>query len=56
MRGIFQIVSGLVIGGAGFHQIAIHPIQGICALFLAGFLVMTGFEKKLGEEHEETGN
>jgi hypothetical protein len=49
MNGIIQIVSGLVIGCAGFHQIAEHPLQGICALFLAGFLVMIGFEKKLAE-------
>jgi hypothetical protein len=56
MRGMIQIVSGIVIGGVGYHQIAVHPIQGICVLFLAGFLVMTGFEKKLGDGHEETGN
>ncbi len=49
MNGIIQIVSGFVIGCAGFHQIAEHPLQGICALFLAGFLVMIGFEKKLAE-------
>ena len=48
MAGIIQIVSGLLLGGAGFHQIAAHPIQGVCALFLAGFLVMIGFEKRLG--------
>jgi hypothetical protein len=56
MRATIQIVSGLAIGGAGFHQIAVHPIQGICALFLAGFLVMTGFEKKLAGRSEETGH
>ncbi len=49
MNGIIQIVSGFVIGGAGFHQIAEYPIQGICALFLGGFLVMIGFEKMLAE-------
>jgi len=54
MRGIIQIVTGLVVGGAGFLQIAVHPIQGICALFLAGFLMITGFEKKLNEGREET--
>jgi hypothetical protein len=53
MSGIIQIVSGLVIGCAGFHLIAEHPIQGICALFLAGFLVMIGFEKKLAERSRE---
>ncbi len=46
MNGTIQIVSGLLIGGAGFHQIAVHPVQGACALFLAGFLIMIGFEKK----------
>ena len=57
MRGIIQIVSGLVIGGAGFHQIAFHPVPGICALLLAGFLIMTGFENKLAEGgHKETVN
>lgn len=52
MTGIIQIVSGLVIGGAGFHQIAVHPMQGACALFLAGFLVMLGFER-LTERYRE---
>ncbi len=47
MTGIIQIVSGFIIGGAGFHQISESPIQGMCALFLAGFLIMTGLEKKL---------
>jgi hypothetical protein len=56
MTGIIQIISGFVIGGAGFHQIAEQPIQGICALFLAGFLVMIGFEKKLAERSREIGN
>ena len=56
MAGIIQIVSGFVIRDAGFHQIAEHPIQGICALFLAGFLIMTGFEKKLGERSREIRN
>jgi hypothetical protein len=56
MNGIIQIVSGFVIGGAGFHRIAEHPIQGISALFLAGFLVLIGFEKKLAERSREIGN
>lgn len=47
MTGIIQIISGIVIGGAGFHQIGMHPVQGACALFLAGFLIIIGFEKKL---------
>ena len=29
MTGIIQIVSGFIIGGAGFHQIAEHPISRI---------------------------
>ena len=53
MTGVIQIVSGLVIGGAGFYQIAVHPVQGISALFLAGFLVMIGFEKKLAGRSRE---
>ena len=53
MTGMIQIASGLVIGGAGFYQIAVHPIQGICALFLAGFLVMIGFEKKMVRRSRE---
>ena len=56
MTGIIQIVSGFIIGGAGFHQIAEHPVQGICALLLAGFLVMIGFEKKLSERSREIRN
>ena len=56
MSGIIQIVSGLVIGLAGFHQIAEHPVQGISALFLAGFLIMIGFEKKLVERSREIRN
>ncbi len=56
MTGIIQIVSGFVIGGAGFHQIAEHPIPGICALFLAGFLIMIGFEKMLAERSREFRN
>lgn len=54
MNGIIEILSGLVIGCAGFLHIAVHPIQGICALFLAGFLMVTGFEKKLSEGQKET--
>ncbi len=56
MNGIIKIVSGLVIGLAGFHQIAQHPVQGISALFLAGFLVMIGFEKRLAERSREIKN
>jgi hypothetical protein len=42
-----QIILGLLVGGAGFRQIAENPLQGVCALFLAGFLIMIGFEKLL---------
>jgi hypothetical protein len=56
MTGIIQIFSGLVIGGAGFHQIAVRPIQGVCALFLAGFLVMIGFEKRLAVRSRQIGD
>lgn len=47
MAGMTQIVSGIVIGGAAFDQIGAHPVQAVCALFLAGFLIMVGLEKKL---------
>ena len=42
-----QIFFGILVGGAGFRQIAENPLQGVSALFLAGFLIMTGFEKVL---------
>lgn len=42
-----QIAFGLLIGGAGFQRIAENPLQGSCALFIAGFLIMAGFEKRL---------
>ncbi|MGC8490219.1 MAG: hypothetical protein ACP5SH_00640 [Syntrophobacteraceae bacterium] len=47
MGGVFQIITGIVIGGAGFDQIGTHPVQAVCALFLAGFLIMIGLEKEL---------
>jgi hypothetical protein len=53
MTYLIQIILGVIIGGAGFHQIAENPIQGISALFLAGFLVMTGFEKRLSRQNEK---
>ena len=56
MTGIIQIVSGIAIGGAGFYQISVHPVQGACALLLAGFLVMIGFEKRLAERSRGIGN
>ncbi len=46
MREFIQIGLGLLLGTAGFYKICEQPVQGICALFLAGLLVLTGFEKK----------
>jgi len=56
MKGIIQIVSGIAVGAAGFYQISEHPVQGICALFLAGFLVMSGFDNRLAARTDEPGN
>jgi len=42
-----QILLGVIVGGAGFSRIAENPLQGICGLFLAGFVIMTGLEKLL---------
>ncbi len=56
MTGIIHIIAGVAVGCAGFHQIAVHPIQGACALFLAGFLVMIGLEKRLAERSPEIRN
>ena len=53
MTYLIQIILGVIIGGAGFHQIAENPVQGISALFLAGFLVMTGLEKRLSRQNEK---
>ncbi|MGC9196680.1 MAG: hypothetical protein ACP5IL_14685 [Syntrophobacteraceae bacterium] len=47
MAGMIQIFSGIVIGGTGFYQIGAHPVQGVCALFLAGFLIIVGLDKEL---------
>jgi hypothetical protein len=47
-----QIFFGIFVGGAGFRHIAENPLQGICALFLAGFLIMTGFEKILSRNQK----
>ncbi len=58
MTFMIQIVLGVVIGAAGFLHIAENPVQGISGLFLAGFLVMTGLEKRLrradGKSEAET--
>ncbi len=52
---LIQIILGVIVGGAGFHQIAENPVQGICALFLGGFLIMTGFEKRLARQNDKSG-
>ena len=49
MAGVIRIISGVAIGGAGFDQIGAHPVQGVCALFLAGFLILIGLEQQLSE-------
>lgn len=53
MTCIIQIVMGILIGGAGFHHIAENPVPGISALFLAGFLVMTGLEKLITRQRQK---
>lgn len=42
-----QIFFGILVGGAGFKQLAENPLEGVSALFLAGLLIMTGFERVL---------
>lgn len=49
MAGMVRIISGIVIGGAAFDQIGTHPVQGVCALFLAGFLIIIGLEKEIAD-------
>lgn len=56
MAGMIQIISGIVIGGAGFDQIGAHPMQAVCALFLAGFLIIIGLEKELSGDSPRTGD
>lgn len=46
MIGLTKIFLGLIVGGAGFLRMAEEPLQGCCALLLAGFLVMTGFDER----------
>lgn len=55
MLALIRMGLGLIIGGAGFLWIVESPLQGCCALFLAGFLVMTGLEKHLTGKTAETG-
>jgi len=54
MFALIEMGLGLIIGGAGFLWIVESPLQGCCALFLAGFLVMTGLEKHLSGKAVET--
>jgi hypothetical protein len=56
MAGMIRIFSGIVIGGAGFEQIGAHPVPGVCALFLAGFLVVIGLEQKLSGNSQKFGD
>ncbi len=53
MTAWMQIGLGLLIGWAGFHGLGENPFQGSCALFIAGFLFMSGFEKRLAGKHGE---
>ncbi|MDR3569845.1 MAG: hypothetical protein P4L43_17620 [Syntrophobacteraceae bacterium] len=56
MAGMIRIVSGIVVGGAGFDQIGAHPVQGVCALFLAGFLIIIGLEQQLSDHSQRLGD
>ncbi len=47
MIALIEVIAGLVIGGVGFGRIAENPLEGSCALFLAGFLLLTGVEKTI---------
>ncbi|MFZ2447394.1 MAG: hypothetical protein WAW37_13640 [Syntrophobacteraceae bacterium] len=49
-----EITLGLLIGGVGFNHIAENPLPGCCALLIAGFLIMTGFEKRLFRKAAES--
>ncbi|MEM5788742.1 MAG: hypothetical protein AAGU11_15640 [Syntrophobacteraceae bacterium] len=53
MFAFFEIALGLVIGGVGYSRIADNPLHGCCALLLAGFLIMTGFERRLSAKAVE---
>jgi hypothetical protein len=56
MAGMIRIISGIVIGGAGFYQIGAHPVQGVCALFLAGFLIIIGLDQELSGDSRRLGD
>jgi hypothetical protein len=47
MTALIEITLGLLIGVAGFVYIAENPYHASCGLLLSGFLVMTGFERRL---------
>jgi hypothetical protein len=53
MASCIEIFLGLLVGGAGFRQIAENPLPGMCALLLAGALIMAGFEKMLSKRPEK---
>jgi hypothetical protein len=42
-----QILCGLAIGLLGFRQMSESPVEGCCALFAAGFLILNGIENLL---------
>ena len=56
MAGMIRIFSGIVVGGAGFEQIGTHPVPGVCALFLAGFLIVIGLEQELSGHSQKLGD
>jgi hypothetical protein len=47
MFAVIEIATGLMVGGVGFIRMADSPVQGCCALLLAGFLLMRRIEKQL---------
>ena len=55
MAGMFRIVSGVVIGVAGFYQLGAYPVRGVCALFLAGFWIIIGVEEQISVHSSRTG-
>ncbi|MHC1729890.1 MAG: hypothetical protein AB9866_28470 [Syntrophobacteraceae bacterium] len=56
MSCIIHIILGVLIGGAGFRHIAESPVQGISALFVAGYLVLCGLEKWLLRQRQKVGD
>lgn len=45
MIALIEMAIGVVVGMAGFSRICENPTLGCCALLLAGFLAMNGFER-----------